>query len=57
MLDQHTWFSPFVETACAEGFAWAKTGATYSYPDIPSSDVYPELLAAFRDKGPRPQST
>ena len=55
MLDDHGWVTPFIETCTAEGFAWAKTGAVHSYPNIPPMDVYPPLLAEFAQRGPRPR--
>lgn len=54
MIDQHMWFEPFVETCTSEGFAWAKTGAVHSYPNIPGMEVYGPLVAEFAARGPRP---
>jgi hypothetical protein len=55
MLDDHAWFAPFVETATAEGFAWATTGAAHSFQDIPAAGAWGPLLAAFAEHGPRPR--
>ena len=54
MLDDHAWFTPFVETCTAEGFAWARTGAVHSFPNIPAMDAYEPLVAEFAAHGPRP---
>lgn len=54
MLDDHAWFTPYIETSTAEGFAWAKTGAVHSFPNIPGFEVYPPIVAEFAQRGPRP---
>ena len=54
MLDEHVWFAPFVETCTSEGFAWAKTGAVHSFPNIPGMEVYGPLVAEFAQRGTRP---
>ena len=54
MLDDHAWFSPYVETSTAEGFEWAVTGAPHSFPTTPESAVFSPLIAEFAERGPRP---
>jgi hypothetical protein len=54
MLDDRSWFVPFVETCTTEGFAWAKTGATHSFPNIPPVEVFGPIAAEFAQRGPRP---
>lgn len=54
MLDEHAWFVPFVETCTSEGFAWARTGATHSFPDIPDPSVFGPLIGEFAARGARP---
>jgi hypothetical protein len=54
MLDDHSWFVPFVETSRAEGFPWASTGAVHSFPDIPAMEAYGPLVAEYAARGPRP---
>jgi hypothetical protein len=54
MLDEHLWFVPFAETCTSEGYAWAKTGAVHSYPDIPGMEVYGPLIAEFAQRGAHP---
>jgi hypothetical protein len=55
MLEDHAWFVPWVETCTIEGFAWAKTGAKHSFPDIPSPEVFGPLVAEFAAHAPRPR--
>lgn len=40
MLDDPTWFVPFVETWTSEGLPWALTGAARSYPTQPAFEDY-----------------
>lgn len=55
MLDDHAWFVPFVETATSEGFGWAKTGAHYSFPNIPGPDAFAPLVEEFAQHAVRPR--
>lgn len=48
MLDDASWFSPFVETCTAEGLPWAATGAKHAFAGLPPIDAYDGLLAEFR---------
>jgi hypothetical protein len=54
MLDDHAWFTPFVETCTAEAYPWAKTGAAHSFPDIPDVEVFGPLVDEYRTRGSRP---
>ncbi len=54
MLDEHGWFSPFVETSRAEGFPWANTGAPHSFANIPPPEAFGPAVAEFQARGPRP---
>src|SRR5690606_34092933 len=47
MLDDPSWFSPFVETYAAEKLPWAQTPAKHSYPAIPDPSVYERLVAEY----------
>jgi hypothetical protein len=47
MLDDTSWFTPFVETRTSEGFAWAKTGAAHSYEKLPEMEAYEGLLKEY----------
>lgn len=47
MLDDPSWFTPFVETYTSEAFTWAAVGAPHSFPRFPEMDAYPPLVAEF----------
>lgn len=49
MLDDPSWYAPFVDTYTSEAFAWATTGAPHSYARFPTADDYPTLIAAYAD--------
>ena len=55
MLDDCSWFVPFVETSTAEALPWAKTGATHSFPHIPGPETYGPIVAEFAGAGARPR--
>lgn len=40
MLDDSSWFEPFVETCTAEGLAWATTPAVYSFDGMPAMEDF-----------------
>jgi hypothetical protein len=54
MLEDHSWFSPFVETYRAEGYTWASTGAVHSFAALPEESAFGPLVADFAARGPRP---
>lgn len=54
MLDEHAWIVPFVETCRAEGFPWAATGASHTFPNIPPPEVFGPIVADFQQRSPRP---
>jgi hypothetical protein len=47
MLDDASWFVPFIETQTAEMLPWAKSPATHSYERFPGTPEYPKLIAEF----------
>ena len=55
MLEDPTWFQPYVETSRAEGFPWAETGAKHSFPGIPDVEAFGPLVAEFAQHGARPR--
>jgi hypothetical protein len=55
MLDDHSWFVPYVETCTAEGLAWAKTGAKHSFPNIPPNEAFAPLVAEYAEHAARPR--
>ena len=50
MLDDATWFAPYMETFTDEKLPWAQTGATRSYPTFPNMADYAALLEAYREQ-------
>lgn len=53
MFDDIGWYVPFVETSTAEKLPWAVTGATHSFPNIPSPEVWGPIVAEFAATGRR----
>ena len=47
MLDDASWFSPFVETYTSAKLPWATTGATHSFPEFPPMEAYEALTKEF----------
>lgn len=47
MLDDPSWFTPFVETWTSEKLPWATTPAVHSYPKQPSMEAYEGLMKEF----------
>jgi hypothetical protein len=47
MLDDHAWFTPYIETYTSEGFAWATTGAVHSFAAVPAVEGWEPLMAEF----------
>jgi hypothetical protein len=54
MLEDASWFVPFVETSTAEKLPWATTGATHSFSNIPPSEAFGPIVAEFARLGARP---
>jgi hypothetical protein len=53
MLDDRSWFVPFVETWTSEKLPWAATGAVHSFETQPSFDLYAKLAEDFAANGAR----
>lgn len=47
MLDDASWFAPYVETWTRTRLPWATTPAVHSYAEFPSMEDYPRLAAEF----------
>jgi len=47
MLDDPSWFAPFVETCTGEALPWATTGAPHAYEKFPPMEDYRKLIDAF----------
>lgn len=48
MLDDPSWFVPFIETVTKEKLPWATTPAVRSYESFPPMEEFGDLLAAYR---------
>lgn len=48
MMEDANAFVPFIEFYTNEGFAWAKTGAAYSFETTPPDEQWPELLSDYK---------
>lgn len=51
MLDDPSWFVPFIETMTAEKLAWAETPARHSFEGFPPMEAYEALMAEFAAEG------
>jgi hypothetical protein len=51
MLDDATWFSPFIETFTSEKLTWATTPAVHSYETFPPFDAYETLTRDYAAQG------
>ncbi len=47
MLDDASWFAPFIETWTRTKLPWITTPAVYSYPEFPPMEEYTKLTAEF----------
>lgn len=47
MLDDATWFAPYIESYTSEALPWAKTGAVHSFARFPEREEYGPLIAEF----------
>jgi hypothetical protein len=54
MLDDHSWFIPYLEVNTGEKLPWAETPAVQRYETEPTLEIYLELVEAFQRDGARP---
>ncbi|WP_313198408.1 GFA family protein [Rhizobium sp.] len=47
MLDDASWFAPFVETYTSTKLPWAHTGAVHGYPEFPPLEAFEGLMKEF----------
>ena len=47
LLDDTSWFVPFIETGRNEALPWVTTPAKHSYAEFPSMEAYFELIAEY----------
>lgn len=54
MLDDATWFAPYIESYTSEALPWAKTGAAHSFAKFPEREEYGPLMAEYAEReGPQ----
>jgi hypothetical protein len=49
MLDDHSWFAPYIETWTSEKLPWAATPAVHSYEAVPPLETYQRLVQEYAD--------
>jgi hypothetical protein len=49
MLDDHSWFAPYIETWTSEKLPWATTPAVHSYEAVPPLETYQRLVQEYAD--------
>ncbi|RLQ87053.1 GFA family protein [Notoacmeibacter ruber] len=54
MLDDASWFAPFVETQTAEKLPFAETGAAHSFERFPQMEDMMPLVESFASEGAKP---
>lgn len=54
MLEDASWVVPYIESYVTEKLPGVVTGAKHSFPQFPTPDKYPELMAGFAREGARP---
>ena len=47
MLDDDSWFTPFIETWTSEKLPWATTAAVHSFAALPAFDEFEGLVKGF----------
>lgn len=55
MLDDRSWYVPYIETYRREALPWAKTQAVYSYAEFPEMSAYEGLIREYAEKGAQPR--
>ncbi|OCW55836.1 GFA family protein [Hoeflea olei] len=51
LLEDSSWFTPFIETVTAEKLPWATTPARHSYEGFPAMEELPKLMAEYEAAG------
>lgn len=55
MLDDPSWFVPYIETYTDEKLPWVTTPAVHSFAKFPEMSAYEPLIREFAAKGARPR--
>lgn len=50
MLDDASWFTPFIEAFTSEGLPWAATGAPHSYEAFPPFEAFDGLIQGYAEQ-------
>lgn len=50
LLDDPSWFTPFIETYASEKLPWATTPAPHSFDGFPAPEDYQRLTAAYAEQ-------
>jgi hypothetical protein len=50
MLDDSSWYTPFIETWTSEKLPWVTTPAVHSYEKLPPVEAYEGLLKEFAER-------
>jgi len=53
LLDDHSWFAPYLEVWTQDKLIWAATSAVHSYPQEPAAEDYMALSEEFARHGAR----
>lgn len=56
LLDDATWFEPFIESYTIEKLSWATTLAAHSFAKFPTVEDHLALMKEFAERGKRPRS-
>ena len=56
MLDDASWYTPFIETWTSEKLPWAATPAVHSYETVPAMEEYEGLLQGYAEWAGKPDS-
>lgn len=54
MLDDTSWFNPFIETWTREKLSWATTSAVYSFETLPTYEDYVGLIEEYAKQASKP---
>ncbi len=54
MLDDPSWFTPFIETWTSEKLPWATTPAVHSFETLPAFNEYEGLTKEYAERAEKP---
>ena len=54
MLDDHSWYAPYIEFFAREKLPWAETVAKHSFETAPEPHEFQPLMEAYASEGARP---